>query len=417
MQNLGMRYVLRIAGLGLVAVLLFGFGRATTRVSAATDGVVEGDLVNKTAGGAVPANTPVELEVYKGMSPNENRAALTDSAGHFRFDKLETVQDFSYQVTAHYKGVSYFSDVISLTANPKPQPVQLDVYEPTTNFGEIHVERAHVIVEVTARSLQFAQLYVLTYPGDRTYVGPAENGSAPTLNFSLPAGATNLQFQQGALGERFQSTPDGFADTEPVLPGSGSLQIVYRYQVPFSSTALSLAITNAYTVTAMNVLISDPKVHFASPGLQNDGVRTVQNEQWQSFSAGNMPPRQAVQLNFESLPLDAAAAASTPSTALAAPATSANPSATSPDLSRMGPWVVFGLFMFVVGFGVGRFTPRLWGESLTANPTPMRRAASADGDDLIVALADLDDAFERGDLDEENYRRERAQLKKGRGTS
>lgn len=416
MKNSVVRHVWRIAGLGLVAALLLSFGGPALQASAATDGALEGDLVNKTAGGAVPADTPVELQVYKGMSAYENRAATTDAMGHFRFDKLDTAQDFSYQITAHYKNVSYYSDVISLATNPKPQPVKLDVYEPTTDFGAIHVERAHVIVEVTPRSLQFAQLYVLSNPGDRAYVGPKEDGSAPTLKFYLPAGVTNLQFQQGALGERFQSTPDGFVDTEPVLPGAGSQQIVYRYQVPFSSTALSLAITNAYTVTAMNVLISDPKVRLTSPGLQNDGIRTVQNAQWQSLSGSNTPPGQVVQLNFEGLPLDAAAAQAAPASGASAPATASNPAA--PDLGRLGPWLVFGLFMFVVGFGLGRFTPRLWGEAPAAGSKQPQPVAAATGeDDLVVALADLDDAFERGDLNEDDYRRERARLKKGRKAS
>ncbi len=409
MGNSMAKHVWRIAGLGLVLALLLGAVWPAPRAFAAADGVLQGDLLNKTAGGAVPANTPVELAIYKGMSPFENRAATTDAKGHFSFDKLDTAQDFSYQITAHYENVSYYSDVITLTTEPKPQPIKIDVYEPTTDFGAIHVERAHVIIEVTPRSLQFAQLYVLSNPGDRAYVGPVADGSSPTLKFYVPAGATNLDFQQGSLGDRFQRTADGFTDSEPVLPGVGSQQIVYRYQVPFSSTAMSLAITNAYTVTALNVLISDANVRFSSPGLQNDGVRSVQNEQWQSFSGSNTPPGQVVQLNFEGLPLDASALPSPAPGAAAAPATVAT---AGPDLGRMGPWVIFGLFMFVLGFGLGRFTPRPWGEVPAAGPKQARRGVSGK-DDLIVALADLDDAFERGDLDEDEYRRERARLKKG----
>ena len=412
MTNSTMKHLWRLVTLGsLAAVLTLGFG-GPPRVLAAADGIVEGDLVNKTTGGAIPANTPVELQTYKAMSAYENRAATADSVGHFRFDKLETGQEFSYQIIVHYKNTSYFSDITSLAATPKPQPIKIELYEPTTDFGAIHIERAHVIVEVSPRSLQFAQLYVLTNPGDHVYVGPAEDGSKPTLKFTLPPGATDLQFQQGSLGERFQSTSDGFADTEPVVPGAGS-QIVCRYRVPFSSTAASLAFTNAYSVTALNVLVSDPKVGFASPGLQNDGVRTVQNEQWQSYSGQNLPPGQVVQLNFEGLPLEGQAAP-TGLTMGAPAAASAGSGGMPPDLSRMTPWVVFGLLMFALGFGVGRFTPRL--AAAPASATALS-APVADADDLIVALADLDDAFERGEMDEDAYRRERARLKKGRKAS
>ena len=80
----------------------------------------------------------------------------------------------------------------------------------------------------------------------------------------------------------------------------------------------------------------------------------------------------------------------------------------------MAPWVVFGLLMFALGFGAGRFTPRL---AVAPASGTARTTARADGDDLIVALADLDDAFERGEMDEDAYRRERARLKKGRKAS
>ena len=121
MTNSVRKYLWRLVTLGsLAAVLALGFGGPPPRVSAATDGVLEGDVVNKTTGGTIPANTPVELQAYKAMTAFENRAATADAAGHFRFDKLDTGQEFSYQIIVHYKNTSYFSDITSLTATPQP---------------------------------------------------------------------------------------------------------------------------------------------------------------------------------------------------------------------------------------------------------------------------------------------------------
>ena len=70
MKNSTGRYIWRLIGLFGCITMLFGglFGPAAD-VSAAADGVVGGLVVNKTAGGAVPAALPVELEMYKGMAP------------------------------------------------------------------------------------------------------------------------------------------------------------------------------------------------------------------------------------------------------------------------------------------------------------------------------------------------------------
>ena len=54
-----------------------------------------------------------------------------------------------------------------------------------------------------------------------------------TVRFSLPEGAANLEFQEGALGSRYVETADGFADTVPVRPGSETYQILFAFEMPY----------------------------------------------------------------------------------------------------------------------------------------------------------------------------------------
>jgi hypothetical protein len=389
---------------GIVAAVLLATGWLILpgpRALAAEPGILAGQVVNKTPGGSVPAQIPIELQVFNGMTREENRAGETDVSGNFKFENLKTSQEYNYQITAHYKGASYYSDIISLTANPKPAPISIAVYETTGEDPGIRVERAHIIINVSPRSLQVGQLYVFTNPGDRVYVSSHEGGAGPTLKFSLPGGATDLQFQDGALGDRYQSAADGFVDTWPVMPGVGAHQVLYSYRVPFNSPQATLLITTPYSVTALNVLVSDVQAQLTSPILQNEGVRTVENQQWLSFSGKDIARGQPVVLKLSNLPLSERAA----------PAASTQVGVV---LQGTPIWqlVVFGLTLFGFGVVVGHSYARVRLRPAIEAPMHPAPAASDDPDDLIVALADLDDAFERGDISEEEYRPRRERLKR-----
>ena len=46
-------------------------------------------------------------------------------------------------------------------------------------------------------------------------------------------GYTNLQFQDGTLGDRFIEVPQGFADTLTVEPGVGDYQVIFAFEMPY----------------------------------------------------------------------------------------------------------------------------------------------------------------------------------------
>lgn len=405
------RYLHRILAV-LAALLLFvGLALPGGPAFAEPTGVIDGKLTNQTAGGTLPAQVPVELQVYKGMTREENRAGVSDEQGKFQFDKLETGEDYNYQVLVRYKGATYVSDMVSLTANPKPDPFSIAVYEPSSDKSRLLVQRAHVILNVTPRSLQVGQLFVFSNPGDHVLIGGDGTGSGPTLDFPLPAGATGLQFQDGELGDRYITTPGGFADTWPVLPGEGSHSVLYQYGLSFDGPSLTLSITAPYTVTALNVLVSDPAVKVTSADLRSDGIRNMQSEQWQSLSADAVPPGKVFTIQMDNLPLEARAGAAPD----AAPGSTAAASRRNLSLPPEH-LILFGALLFVLGVVAGRVLPAVWGQP---SPAPAGAASvkgttarSADEDKWIVALADLDDAYERGELPEEEYRVQRDRIKR-----
>lgn len=382
----------------LVLALCFG----ANGVLAQATGQLQGQVVNRTEGGAVPGDAPVTLLVLKEMAIQDELAARADSEGRFRFEGLDTSANTAYQVMVQYKGVNYFSDFLMFEGGKIPT-VTVDVYEPTQDSANVHAERVHVIVNVRPRQLQVGEMHVFSNSGDRVYIGPSSELSG-TLRFGLPVGATNLQFQEGELGGRFLKVDDGFVDTAPVLPGTGSHQVLFSYNLSYESPQFSFAVTDYYTATGVNVLVSDPAVQVSSPVLESEGLRDMQGQQWVSLAGKNLPAGQEILLALSNLPLEQRERP-------ALPAGTAGP-ASRMDSVRL---IVLAAAVFGLGVLVGYNLPRrqqsAQGSSLPSRETAAETAEWSD-DDLVMALADLDDAFERDEIPPDEYHQRRESLKK-----
>ena len=79
-------------------------------------------------------------------------------------------------------------------------------------------------------TLQIVELFVLNNPTDKVIV-PISN-EEPILIYKLPAGAENLQFEQGVLGERYIEMSGGFGDLQPIDANS-TTQFIYAYELPY----------------------------------------------------------------------------------------------------------------------------------------------------------------------------------------
>ena len=78
----------------------------------------------------------------------------------------------------------------------------IEIYETTDDSSGLVVDRLHYFFDqIDPETLRMAELYVISNPGDMT-VDPDEE-TQTTLDFELPAEATNLEILDGEIGERF----------------------------------------------------------------------------------------------------------------------------------------------------------------------------------------------------------------------
>jgi hypothetical protein len=233
----------------------------------------------------------------------------------------------------------------------------------------------------------------LANTGDRVVVNP--NG---TIEFALPAGATDFQVQGELEGVDYVRTAQGFAEIKPVAPGQGTGQILLSFSLPYSGQ-LNFEQILLRPVAAVGVLVPEGGLKLTSSLLQDQGVQNMQNNPYRVYGGSNLQPGSS--LTFE--------LSGQPSSAVPTPASSGaaanNPAQAGPDSRSLGIGIgVLGVAVVIVG---------VWFYRRQSRPTAAAPSAARplSQDDLIQAIADLDDAFEAGEVEAPVYERRRSRLK------
>jgi len=360
----------------------------SVRQPAAGQGALAGTLVNGTAGAQSPGN--LSLMLYA-VAPDRSaimftRTVTSDAGGNFVFDQLDPSPTTLYAVQAEYLKANYISDLLTFAHGGLTLTVPITVYETTTDASALRVEQMHLFFDFAPGSVTVSQLFIVSNSSDRTYIA-ADGTSA---RFPLPPNATNVSFEDGALGARYQPVAGGFADTEPVLPGVGAAQVLFSYDVPYDGKKLDLNLTPSYPIRSVNVLVPEGGVNLSSAQLSAVGTRATQGGNMLNFVGGNLAAGQALALQLSGAPTVAPTEAPT---------------------GRVSPLLVASAVLLLVAAGIVAF---VWlRQQRAASELVEEEVEDVDArrEELLDALAALDDDFQVGRVRESDYRRERAELK------
>jgi len=231
---------------------------------------------------------------------------------------------------------------------------------------------------------------VISNTGKKTVVPPQEG--EPVITFAIPQGATNLEFQDGALGAPYLPTEDGFGDPHPIPPGNGSYQIVFAYELPYDKKAeVRHAVTLPVDAAAL-LAPADIGVKVESPMMEDSGIETIEGQPIHVYQSGALQPGDEVVFTVRGRPREGGAEAQGSST-------------------RTGlavGLVAFGLGLIVTGVVLYRRQQTLEAEE---EEGPTEEDLPDDPETLMDAILALDDLYKEGRLNEEAYRTRRAALK------
>ena len=361
----------------------------------AGQGAIVGSIVNGTAGARVPGNLPLTLYALSpdGSTLMFTRTAQADASGQFTFEKLDSSTSIMYGIQTQYLKATYTSAPLTFVHGGLTLTVPITVYETTTDVSGVRVDQMHLFFEfLEPGQTSVGQLFIVSNSADRAYLG----ADGTSVHLPLPPGATNVQFQDGEWGGRYQQAKDGFADTDAVAPGAGTTQILVSYDLPYDGKKLDINLPLVYAVKNINVLVPEGDVKLTSAQLTLAGSRAVQGGNMVNFVGGNLAAGSTLAMQ-----LSGAAAVAVPGAASASAGM-----ATSPIL-------IAAAALLLVAVAIVAF---VWLRQQRAAAAVVEEQvedadAEARQDELLSEIAALDDDFEAGRIQEQVYREQRAALK------
>ena len=375
-----------------VALLLVA-SSSTPRSFAAGNGTINGRVVNGTPNSPTPQDLEVVLHRVRGETYEGDQRASAGADGRFSFTELDTSADLAYYVVVTYLGVPYASAALRFAPDQNTKEAEVKVYETTETDPGFRVSLSAVVVggaEPASRTLQIFEVVTLLNPGNRTYVpnssGPA--GSMALVRFSLPPGATDLQFGANIDPEDVIQVNLGFAITSPFAPGPNELHFSYR--VPYEGGQYHFERTVPYPMATLRILVPQNISLLEGTGFGRGDNVSMGSEQYSAWQRQGLAAREQIAFRLDGLPQGSLLDAS--------------------PISKAPREVVFG------GLGVVLALVLVGGYALRRRSTPEPgedddAAFDEDVAEELDLLAELDARFAAGEIPQQEYEEERARVK------
>lgn len=317
--------------------------------------------------------------------------------GRYSFDVTDVDPDWVYFVSVRYGDLSFSSNPEQLQRSEPTLELPVTVFDKTSDVTAVGIEQIHMILQFASEDrVQVNELYVFSNTADQVFVGESGDPQEGTVEVVVPTGAENVTFQRSfdtldsfLPATEFFQTDRGWADTMPLRAGPSAMNLLVTYELPYES-GMTLAHPVFYDTRQASLIMSDVGVRPSNPGWVEQPAQQMGSAgTLLSFARDGIPADGALTLQLEGRP-NPAAAGSTASTAVA-------PMSTTTQL-------VIGIAALLLVAAGGVYAVRTWRQP------DVDEEDDTDPQELVQAIANLDEAFEAGKMDETSYRKQRAAL-------
>lgn len=373
---------------------------ATAEISPAvtTIGSVTVQLING-SGGDAPSDALVTLYGFDDMQNTYSETLSLGEGGVYTFTNVLMPEGRVFLARSDYASGIYGSDIVTADPNTPDLKLPITVYDTTTDVSILTTDRVHIFFDFTdPQNVQVIEVFIISNPSKHAVVSPTPDGSV--VSFPLPQGYTNLQFQDGSIGDRYLEISQGFADTMTVNPGVGQYQVIFAFQMPYNRE-LHFIQPMALPTSAVVVMVPDNGVKLTSAMLEVGGTRDYQSTTYRMYNGSSLLAGSALDFRLSGNPKQAASSLFTAGTA---------------QNLAIG---LGGFGLVLVGVGVWLFlrNPRKLAFKRSAIGTEPSSTfsdvvvSSEDENTLMDAIIALDDQYHTGNLPQEAYLERRAVLK------
>jgi mono/diheme cytochrome c family protein len=361
-------------------------------------GTVTVQLING-SGGDPPSDAPVTLYGFDSMQNTYSETLTMGDNGVYTFTNVAMPLNRVFLAGTDYDSGTYGSDIVNVDQSTPDLNLQITVYNSTTDLSSLTTDRVHILFDFTdPQNAQIIEVFIISNPLQEAVVPPTKDGTVVT--FPLPKGYTNLQFQDGELGGRYEEVSQGFADKMTISPGIGEYQVIFSFQMPYNRK-LDFVQPMFLPTSAVVVMIPENGIKISSDQLQDGGTRDFQNSTYHMYNGSGLLAGSSLEFSLSGAPRNGS--------------TSIFTTGTTQNLAiGLG---VFGLALVAGGLWLFRRNQRKLSMVSTTDSTDMVDAqigaetSARDADTLMDAIIALDDQFHAGNLPEEVYLQRRAALK------
>jgi mono/diheme cytochrome c family protein len=361
-------------------------------------GSISVQLVNG-SGGAVPSDATVTLYGFDDMQNTYSDTLTSGVDGVYTFLNVVMPQGRAFLAGVDYASATYGSDIAVADPNTPNLILQITIYDTSTNVSALTIDRVHLLFDFSNPDIaQVVEVYIISNPTTQTIIAPSEDGTV--VSFPLPEGYSNLEFQDGALGDRYVQTSQGFADTSAVSPGQGQYQVIFAFQMPYNRK-LEFVQPMSLPTNAVVLMVPDNGLRISSSMLEDGGTRDYQSTTYRMYNGESLIAGSNLEFTLTG----------TPKTGTA----SFLSTGTTKNLAiGLG---VFGVALLLAGLLLySRHQRNLATEASMGNidiaaPFSGENGTPEEEETLMDAIIALDDQFHAGNLPKDAYLERRAALK------
>ncbi len=391
------------------------FSYGYTSLAALDEPIPVGSIVGAVTNGTTGEALSEAIVSLRAFTPDfQETLALTTTAdidGTFRFDVADVPPDWIYIASAPFSDLNFSSSADQLDRDSATLDLPITVFDKTSDPAGIHIAQLHIVLEFAEEFVQVSQLYIVNNNADAVFAGITGDPAQGVFEVALPEGAQNLQFLRtfGSMDSfipatDFVQTARGWADPLPMRPGERASTMLVRYTLPYSS-GMSIAHPIFYTTATSTIILPDAGVSVAnSPWVEQAPQTFGQGQTFLNYVGPGVPAGETITIRLEGRPRLITDASGVPV---------ANRDQTTELLIGGGALLLAAV--------AGVFLWRGWQKRSAAyddedewddeEDAAVVLPSSSEADALLRAIAELDDQFEAGAIEEAAYLIRRAELK------